>query len=161
MIRKNDKGEDGLQRAQRQLLALMMKYPASRESLFKYISPEDFPEKVPSEAGSDDLKENIFHSAAQYIFDKHQQEFVAADLISLAEDPEQQRQLASLGTESLPEEKEELEKLAAETIRLIRTVSLDAQLRTVTEVEMLQEIVRQKKQLEKIEIRLQAHEGKG
>lgn len=161
VIRKNDKGEDGLQRAQRQLLALMMKYPASRESLFKYISPEDFPEKVPSEAGSDDLKENIFHSAAQYIFDKHQQEFVAADLISLAEDPEQQRQLASLGTESLPEEKEELEKLAAETIRLIRTVSLDAQLRTVTEVEMLQEIVRQKKQLEKIEIRLQAHEGKG
>ena len=86
---------------------------------------------------------------------------MAADLISLAEDPEQQRQLASLGTESLPEEKEELEKLAAETIRLIRTVSLDAQLRTVTEVEMLQEIVRQKKQLEKIEIRLQAHEGKG
>lgn len=161
VIRKNDKGEDGLQRAQRQLLALMMKYPASRESLFKYISPEDFPEKVPSEAGSDDLKENIFHSAAQYIFDKHQQEFVAADLISLAEDPEQQRQLASLGTESLPEEKEELEKLAAETIRLIRTVSLDVQLRTVTEVEMLQEIVRQKKQLEKIEIRLQAHEGKG
>lgn len=161
VIRKNDKGEDGLQRAQRQLLALMMKYPASRESLFKYISPEDFPEKVPSEAGSDDLKENIFHSAAQYIFDKQQQEFVAADLISLAEDPEQQRQLASLGTESLPEEKEELEKLAAETIRLIRTVSLDAQLRTVTEVEMLQEIVRQKKQLEKIEIRLQAHEGKG
>ena len=161
VIRKNDKGEDGLQRAQRQRLALMMKDPASRESLFKYISPEDFPEKVPSEAGSDDLKENIFHSAAQYIFDKHQQEFVAADLISLAEDPEQQRQLASLGTESLPEEKEELEKLAAETIRLIRTVSLDAQLRTVTEVEMLQEIVRQKKQLEKIEIRLQAHEGKG
>lgn len=161
VIRKNDRGEDGLQRAQRQLLALMMKYPASRESLFQHISPSDFPEKVPSEADSDGLKENIFHSAAQYIFDKRQQEFVAADLISLAEDPEQQRQLASLGTESLPEEKEELEKLAAETIRLIRTVSLDAQLRTVTEVELLQQIVRQKKQLEKIEIRLQAHEGKG
>lgn len=161
VVRRNDQGEDGLQRAQRQLLALLLQHPLSRNVLFEYITPADFPEKAASEGAYEGLKENIFRSAAQYIFDKRQQEFKAADLISLADDPEQQRQLARLGTEQLPREPAELEKLAAETIRLIRSVSLDEQLRTASDVEKLQQIVGQKKQLEKIEIRLQTHEGKG
>jgi DNA primase len=154
LSRRSESGVGGLERAQCQLLSLLLRYPQSRKTIFEYISPDDFPEKAVAKAASDQEKENIFHVAAQYIFDKQRENIVAADLISLAEEVEAQQLLTRLGTESLPEEKDEIEKLAVETIRLIRSVSLDNRLRTVTDVGTLNEIIQQKKQLERINIRL-------
>lgn len=153
-VRGGEKGRSGLEKAQCQLLALMLRYPKARAQLFSYISPEDFPEKVPSDAGSEEGKENIFRRAAQYIYEKQQEELIAADLISLTAETAEQEKLARLATETLPEEKNELEKLSVETIRMIRSLSLDTRLRTVADAQELQQIVQEKKKLERMDIRL-------
>ena len=79
---------------------------------------------------------------------------MAADLINLAEDEKDQRRLAGVATQELPKTKEELEKLAVETIRRLRQVALDEQLRGARQAGELQQIIQQKKQLEKLEIHL-------
>ena len=154
MTRRAEKGQGGREKAQCQLLALLLRYPTCRESVFRYVQPEDFPEKEPVQSASDAPSENIFRRAAQYIYDRRGETIAAADLISLAGDAQGQGVLARLGTQELPEEKTELAKLAGETVRLIRSVSLDTQLRSVTDAAKLQEIISQKKQLERINIQL-------
>ena len=117
------------------------------------MSPTDFPEKTPEKEGKES-EENIFRRAAQYIFDKRQERIVSADLISLARDEEEQKKLTRIVTEELPKTREELEKLAVETIRRLRQGALDEQLRGARQAEELQQIIQQKKQLEKLEIHL-------
>ena len=79
---------------------------------------------------------------------------MAADLINLAEDEKDQRRLAGVATQELPKTKEELEKLAVETIRRLRQATLDEQLRRASQAEELQRVIQQKKQLESLEIHL-------
>ena len=79
---------------------------------------------------------------------------VSADLINLARDEEEQKKLTRIVTEELPKTREELEKLAVETIRRLRQAALDEQLRRARQAEELQQIIQQKKQLEKLEIHL-------
>ena len=79
---------------------------------------------------------------------------VSADLINLARDEEEQKKLTRIVTEELPKTREELEKLAVETIRRLRQAALDEQLRGARQAEELQQIIQQKKQLEKLEIHL-------
>ena len=67
---------------------------------------------------------------------------------------EEQKKLTRIVTEELPKTREELEKLAVETIRRLRQVALDEQLRGARQAEELQQIIQQKKQLEKLEIHL-------
>ncbi|HIR35725.1 MAG TPA: DNA primase [Candidatus Faecimorpha stercoravium] len=154
MIRGNrNTHTDGLEQTQVQLLALLLQYPDSRTQLFSQVSPTDFPEKTPEKEGKES-EENIFRRAAQYIFDKRQERIVSADLISLARDEEEQKKLTRIVTEELPKTREELEKLAVETIRRLRQVALDEQLRGARQAEELQQIIQQKKQLEKLEIHL-------
>ena len=117
------------------------------------MSPADFPEKTPEREGKE-AEENIFRRAAQYIFDKRQERIVSADLINLAREEEEQKKLTRIVTEELPKTREELEKLAVETIRRLRQVALDEQLRGARQAEELQQIIQQKKQLEKLEIHL-------
>ena len=154
MIRGNrNTHTDGLEQTQVQLLALLLQYPDSRTQLFSQVSPADFPEKTPEKEGKE-AEENIFRRAAQYIFDKRQERIVSADLINLARDEEEQKKLTRIVTEELPKTREELEKLAVETIRRLRQVALDEQLRGARQAEELQQIIQQKKQLEKLEIHL-------
>ena len=79
---------------------------------------------------------------------------MSADLINLARDEEEQKKLTRIVTEELPKTREELEKLAVETIRRLRQAALDEQLRGARQAEELQQIIQQKKQLEKLEIHL-------
>ena len=72
----------------------------------------------------------------------------------MARDEEEQKKLTRIVTEELPKTREELEKLAVETIRRLRQVALDEQLRGARQAEELQQIIQQKKQLEKLEIHL-------
>ena len=154
MIRGNrDTHTDGLEQTQVQLLALLLQYPGSRTQLFSQVTPADFPEKVLEKEGKE-AEENIFRRAAQYIFDKRQEKMVSADLINLARDEEEQKKLTRIVTEELPKTREELEKLAVETIRRLRQAALDEQLRGARQAEELQQIIQQKKQLEKLEIHL-------
>ena len=148
-----DRSGDGPEQTQTQLLALLLQYPNSRGAIFAQVSPADFPQNMP--AGEEkEPRENIFHRAAQYIFDKRQERIVAADLINLAEDEKDQRRLAGVATQELPKTKEELEKLAVETIRRLRQATLDEQLRRASQAEELQRVIQQKKQLESLEIHL-------
>ena len=72
----------------------------------------------------------------------------------MAREEEEQKKLTRIVTEELPKTREELEKLAVETIRRLRQVALDEQLRGARQAEELQQIIQQKKQLEKLEIHL-------
>lgn len=151
LVRRRDKGMGGMEKAECQLLSLMLHLPGSRPKIGELIHEEDF-QPVEGSEGDQATASDIYRQVYRYLQSRADREVLAADLISLSDTEQDQARLMRICTEQIPEDRAGMEKLAAETIRTIRTVSLDQALRRAASVEELQSIVEQRKQLEHITI---------
>lgn len=140
-----------LPNAQMQLLAVLVKYQALIPEIRKYINPEDFPVK---QEESD--KDNIYYEVAKYLFGKAEraETVLAADIISQAAEPADQERITKLMTWQVPESVSELEKLLSDTVRSLKSVSIEQKLRTMDNLKELQNVINEKKSLQKLWIRL-------
>ncbi len=143
-INEKKKKEDGPKAAQRLLLTWMMEDAALFERLSPYVSPEDFTEE-------------LYRRVAEELFAQYGAGSVnPAQIISLFEEEEQQRQVAALFHARLKavETPAEKEKAVNETLRRVKENSLQQKSARLelTDMAGLQQLIAEKKQLEKLYI---------
>lgn len=140
---KKDK-EDGIKLAQKILLTWMINDIPLFKKIAQYISPEDFIEP-------------LFHDVAIKLYHQLENESVnPASIISTYESEEEHKEVAGLFNSELSEELNEKEKQKAlnETIIKVKKNSLDYKSRNVKNIEDLQNILKEQKNLQNININL-------
>lgn len=137
--------------AQMQLLSVLIRYQTLIPLVSQYISPADFPEQSESSK-----TETLYHQIAVYLFDRagRGEKILAADIISQAAEQADQEKITKLMTYTIPDSREELEKLLTDTIRAIKAESLEQKLRSMEDLEELQDAIHQKRGLQRLWIHL-------
>ncbi len=147
--------------ARMQLLGVMMHRQDLIPLLKRHISLEDL--KGPDGA------EDLYAQVAESLF-RHQEQgstVQKADLISLADRPEDQEKIARLVQMRLPETQEDLEKLLTETVRTVKRKALEEKLNRLTaeenatseDLRTMQDIIYERKSLDTLRIRLRPEGG--
>ncbi|MBR6682843.1 MAG: DNA primase [Firmicutes bacterium] len=128
--------------AKRQLLAALIQMPTLYTAISRWISEKDF-----------DLEE-FYATVAQYVFKqlKAGNKPQLADVISCFDTTEQQEKVSALSSFELPEERAELEKFLTETVRTLKTESIDETIRSGDDLQALQEAINQKRALQTLKI---------
>lgn len=139
-VRPKGKEPGGIGIAECQILALMVRFPAMRRQMAERILETDFPEE-----------DQIVRTAFRYLKERPDGKVLAGDLFNLTEDEKEQDILSRVLAVQIPENTAELSKFAAESVRVIRGASLDRQLRECQDIGKMQNLIIQKKQLERLE----------
>ncbi len=138
------KKEDGISRSQSMLLTWLADDPAVFDAVAGIIGPEDF-------------TGDIYRKAAEAVFAQHEEgEVNPARIISMFPDEEQQREIAGVFHAPIPsgEDGPKRQKALNETVARIKQRSLDERYanRDPADVDELQRLIEDRKQLEKIHI---------
>lgn len=142
-IHENKKKEDGMQQSQKLLLTWLIEDKSLFEIIRKYISPEDF-------------TESIYKKAAEILFAQFMEGNVnPGQIVSMFQSEEEQREIAELFNAKIHEieTKQDREKALKETIVRVKQNSIAVRSGGLdpTDMEGLQKLVRDKKQLENLE----------
>ena len=142
-IHENKKKEDGMETSQRLLLTWLTEDEHLFSVIRPYIGPEDFTEE-------------IYEKTARILFEQYEEGAVnPAKIISMFEDEEQQREIASLFHTKIDtiETKQDREKALKETIVRIKQNSIAYRSRHLDPADMagLQRLVAEKQQLQEIQ----------
>ncbi len=128
--------------AKRQLLAALIQMPALYTAVSRWVSEKDFD------------TDEFYAAVASYVFkqlkagDKPQ----LADVISCFDTTEQQEKVSSLSSFELPQERTALEKFLTETVRTLKTETIDGTIRSGDDLQALQEAINQKRALQTLKI---------
>lgn len=142
-MNENKKKEDGMKQSQKLLLTWLLEDKSLFEVIRKYISPEDF-------------TETIYKKAAEILFAQFMEGNVnPGQIVSMFQDEDEQREIAALFNARIHEieTKQEREKALKETIVRVKQNSIAVRLEHLepTDMEGLQKLVADKKQLEALE----------
>ncbi len=131
--------------AKRQLLAALIQMPKLYPAVSRLVSEKDFP------AEGEDV---FYHTVADYVFRKLKAGDTPqlADVISCFDTTEQQEKVSALASFELPEERGDLEKFLTETVRTLKTESIDEAIRNGDDLEALQEAINQKRALQTLKL---------
>ena len=143
--KKRQEKEDAVVTAQKLLLTWLCEDTGLFEKIGSWISPEDF-------------KDPLCHEAAVCVFEEYdtKKTVTPARIISLFEDKDEHDAIARAFNTTIRDEDDKAarEKAINETIRRIKTASLEHKSKTARDISVLQEIIRQKKELQKLHISL-------
>ncbi len=136
------KKEDGMKQSQRLMLTWLIEEPGLFAQVSPYLGPEDFTEE-------------LYQKAARMVFSQYREDRPnPAGIISMFPEEGQQREIASLFNARLKEElaPAEKEKALWETVIRLKENSISVRSRHLqpTDMEGLQEIIAQKKDLQKL-----------
>lgn len=141
-VRKK-KTEDGFKQSQKILLTWLTNDISLFEKLKGIITPEDF-------------KEELYHQVATMLFAQYesQRQVTPAKIINYFESKEEQNEVASLFSTTLGEEMSllEQEKALNETVIRIKKFSLDYASKHATDINELQNIIKEQTGLQKLHI---------
>ena len=109
------------------------------------MSEKDFPS---------DSENEFYHTVADFVFKKlrNDDKPQLADVISCFDTAEQQEKVSALASFELPEERGDLEKFLTETVRTLKTESIDEAIRSGSDLEALQEAINQKRALQTLKL---------
>ena len=139
-----EKKDDGVKAAQKILLTWLINNTDKYQLVAKYISVDDFIEP-------------LYHQVAEKVFAQLDAGNVnLASIVSEYSDSEDHNEVTSLFYSELSNELNtfEQEKALNETVRKVRKNSLDYRSKTVTDLQVLQDIFKQQMELNKIDIHL-------
>ncbi len=143
LLSKREK-EDGLKKAQKILLTWMIDDISLFKKIAQYIGPEDFIEP-------------IFNHVAVKLYEQLENGMVnPAAIINMYESEEEHKEVASLFNSALSDELSDSEKEKAlnETVVKVKKNSLDYKSRNINDIQELQKIIKEQKQLQKLHIEL-------
>ena len=131
--------------AKRQLLAALIQMPKLYSAVSRWVSEKDFPS---------DSENEFYHTVADFVFKKlrNGDKPQLADVISCFDTAEQQEKVSALASFELPEERGDLEKFLTETVRTLKTESIDEAIRSGSDLEALQEAINQKRALQTLKL---------
>jgi DNA primase len=142
---KNKKKEDGFKQSQKIFITWLTNDTRLFEKVKGIISPEDF-------------KEELYHQVASMLFSQYnsQHTVMPAKIINYFESKEEQNEVASLFSTSIGKDLTLLEKEKAlnETVLRIKKYSLDYSSKHVTDINQLQNIIKEQGNLQKLHISL-------
>ena len=142
---KVQKGEDGMRQSQKILLTWLIEDNRLFDKVKGILSPRDFPEEP-------------YHTVAELLFEQYEKtgQTNPASILSHFESTEEQKEAASMFHAGLSEGMEpgEREKALNETVFRIKMKYLEEAGRNVTDLQQLQKIIQEKKELQKMHISL-------
>ncbi len=136
--------EDGISQAQKILLTWLVQDMSLYPKVAAYLSPDDFIEEP-------------FHDVAVRLYEQLDNgQINPAAIISTFDDGEAQKKVASIFNRELAEELSDSERERAlnQTVKKIKKNSLDIKSRSVTDVAQLQNIIKEQKEIQNIQIHL-------
>lgn len=136
--------EDGISQAQKILLTWLVQDMSLYPKVAAYLSPDDFIEEP-------------FHDVAVRLYEQLDNgQINPAAIISTFDDGETQKKVASIFNRELAEElsNSERERALNQTVKKIKKNSLDIKSRSVTDVAQLQNIIKEQKEIQNIQIHL-------
>ena len=136
--------EDGISQAQKILLTWLVQDMSLYPKVAAYLSPDDFIEEP-------------FHDVAVRLYEQLDNgQINPAAIISTFDDGETQKKVASIFNRELAEELSDSEREIAlnQTVKKIKKNSLDIKSRSVTDVAQLQNIIKEQKEIQNIQIHL-------
>lgn len=136
--------EDGISQAQKILLTWLVQDMSLYPKVAAYLSPDDFIEEP-------------FHDVAVRLYEQLDNgQINPAAIISTFDDGETQKKVASIFNSELAEELSDSERERAlnQTVKKIKKNSLDIKSRSVTDVAQLQNIIKEQKEIQNIQIHL-------
>ena len=136
--------EDGISQAQKILLTWLVQDMSLYPKVAAYLSPDDFIEEP-------------FHDVAVRLYEQLDNgQINPAAIISTFDDGETQKKVASIFNRELAEELSDSERERAlnQTVKKIKKNSLDIKSRSVTDVTQLQNIIKEQKEIQNIQIHL-------
>lgn len=136
--------EDGISQAQKILLTWLVQDMSLYPKVAAYLSPEDFVDEP-------------FHEVAVRLYEQLDNgQINPAAIISTFDDGETQKKVASIFSRELAEELSDSERERAlnQTVKKIKKNSLDIKSRSVTDVAQLQNIIKEQKEIQNIQIHL-------
>ena len=145
--KKKKEKDDGVRKSQRLLLTWLIEEPKLFETIQGIITPEDFTDELYKRAAglvSDEYEENRSIEPARVL-----NHFIEGD--------EQYREAAALFNARLDESlsNEEQRKAFSETIKKIKRFSLEERSKKASDIRELQEIIRQKSELNNLQLTLE------
>ena len=136
--------EDGTKEAQKFLMTWLIEDESLYGKIKEYIGPDDFVDE-------------IFHSVAEMLFRQLEEGNVnPARILSSFTEEDKRRQVADLFYSSLGNglNAQEMEKALNDTVIRIKRHSLEEKSKTVTDMKVLQAIIKEQQQIQKIHISL-------
>ena len=136
--------EDGISQAQKILLTWLVQDMSLYPKVAAYLSPDDFIEEP-------------FHDVAVRLYEQLDNgQINPAAIISTFDEGETQKKVASIFNRELAEELSDSERERAlnQTVKKIKKNSLDIKSRSVTDVAQLQNIIKEQKEIQNIQIHL-------
>lgn len=136
--------EDGISQAQKILLTWLVQDMSLYPKVAAYLSPDDFIGEP-------------FHDVAVRLYEQLDNgQINPAAIISTFDDGETQKKVASIFNRELAEELSDSERERAlnQTVKKIKKNSLDIKSRSVTDVAQLQNIIKEQKEIQNIQIHL-------
>ena len=145
--KKKKEKDDGVRKSQRLLLTWLIEEPKLFETIRGIITPEDFTDE-------------LYKRAAGLVFDEYEKNGSiepARVLNHFIEGDEQYREAAALFNARLDESlsNEEQRKVFSETIKKIKRFSLEERSKKASDIRELQEIIRQKSELNNLQLTLE------
>ena len=145
--KKKKEKDDGVRKSQRLLLTWLIEEPKLFETIRGIITPEDFTDE-------------LYKRAAGLVFDEYEKNGSiepARVLNHFIEGDEQYREAAALFNDRLDESlsNEEQRKAFSETIKKIKRFSLEERSKKASDIRELQEIIRQKSELNNLQLTLE------
>lgn len=145
--KKKKEKDDGVRKSQRLLLTWLIEEPKLFETIWGIITPEDFTDE-------------LYKRAAGLVFDEYEKNGSiepARVLNHFIEGDEQYREAAALFNARLDESlsNEEQRKAFSETIKKIKRFSLEERSKKASDIRELQEIIRQKSELNNLQLTLE------
>ena len=145
--KKKKEKDDGVRKSQRLLLTWLIEEPKLFETIRGIITPEDFTDE-------------LYKRAAGLVFDEYEKNGSiepARVLNHFIEGDEQYREAAALFNARLDESlsNEEQRKAFSETIKKIKRFSLEERSKKASNIRELQEIIRQKSELNNLQLTLE------
>ena len=145
--KKKKEKDDGVRKSQRLLLTWLIEEPKLFETIRGIITPEDFTDE-------------LYKRAAGLVFDEYEKNGSiepARVLNHFIEGDEQYREAAALFNARLDESlsNEEQRKAFSETIKKIKHFSLEERSKKASDIRELQEIIRQKSELNNLQLTLE------
>ena len=145
--KKKKEKDDGVRKSQRLLLTWLIEEPKLFETIRGIITPEDFTDE-------------LYKRAAGLVFDEYEKNGSiepARVLNHFIEGDEQYREAAALFNARLDESlsNEEKRKAFSETIKKIKRFSLEERSKKASDIRELQEIIRQKSELNNLQLTLE------
>lgn len=144
--REGRKEEEGIDKTRKLLLTWLIDEP----SLFP---------KIKGIITEDDFRGEIYHEVAQMLFSQYEKEgtVTPAKIISYFESKEEQKQVAELFHTGFQEEMSpaEKEKALNDIVKRVRAASLEYEIRHLTDLSGLQQLIEEQKNLQNLHISLQ------